>query len=337
MFRAGTRTAMASSVLLAAAAIGVGVLTGGSGPAHGRGALAGAMSSLPESTNVAGFTDWAQVARAGSLTRARERDLVTRSVLIDVAPQLKSTLGIGLGDLQWEVYGQGGFGEVAVARLDRPMPTAALLRRSGYRYNAETKVWSATGRIAGEEAIYGHLALLPRDDVLVLGAGPRAVTATAAVVRGDAASFAGGRAVADAVAPLAGVHTALVQVRGLGCDSTNPSLEPETTRQVTAAQQRFGRVVRYATLARGLRDTASDLQDFRVAMTFRSAAVAAEQAGIRAALSGGPFIGRSGEMADVLRLRSAGSDGRTAVLAYDHPADSHYLMTGQGPLLPASC
>jgi hypothetical protein len=338
MFRAGRRTALAASVVVAAAAIAVGISVGRSGPAHGRGPLAAAMSSLPQSTTVAGFTDWSYVARRGSLNAARERDLVTRSALIDVAPGLASALGLRLRDLQWEVYGQGGFGEAAVVRLKRAMPTAARLRKAGYRQDKSTSVWLATGRLAGKEPIYGAVAVLPRDDVVVLGVGPRAVAAVASVARGQAASFVRNRAVADATSALTGVHTALIQVRGLGCKATEPGRDPETERQVEAAEQRVGgRVVRYSVLARGLRDADSGMQRFFVAMTFPSPAVAAEQARVRGALSIGPFIGRRGDMGEVLRLRSATSDGRTAVLTYDHPADSEYLMTGQGPLLPASC
>ena len=337
MFRAGTRIALAASVVVATAAVAVAVRSGGSGPVHGRGSLAAAMSSLPQSTTVAGFTDWAHVSKYRSLDVARERDLVTRSALIDVAPGLASALGVRLRDLQWEVYAQGEFGEVVVVRPTRAMPTAARLRKAGYKQNRSTSIWSATGRLAADEPIYGYLAMLPRDDALVLGVGPRAVAAVAAVVSGTGASFAQHRAVADAITALGSVNTALVQVRGLGCDATEAGREPETDRQVEAAQQRFGQLARYSVLARGLHDGDSDMQRFLVAMTFRSAAVAAEQARVRSALSHGPFIGRSGDMAEVLRLESAGSDGRTTVLAYDHPADSAYLMTGQGPLLPASC
>ena len=337
MLRGGTRIAIAASMVVAAAALAVGFSAGDSGPAHGRGPLAGAMSSLPASTTVAGFTDWAHVTDRGSLTAARQRDLVTRSALIDVAPGLTAVLGVRLRDLEWEAYGQGGWGEAAVVRLDRNMPTSANLRRAGYRQDARTGVWSATGRLAAQEPIYGHVAVLPRDDILVLGAGPRPVAAIADVVRGRQASFVGDRDVADAVAALADVHTALIQTDGLGCAATAPIRDPETARQVEAAQQRFGKVTQYSVLARGIRDTDTDVQRFRVAMTFPSAAVAAEQARVRSALSHGPFIGRSGNVAEVLRLRSAGSDGRTAMLDYGHPADSQYLMTGQGPLLPASC
>jgi len=337
MFRAGTRIAVAASVIVATAAVVVGVSAGGSGPAHGRGSLAAAMSTLPQSTTVAGFTDWAYVTRQGSLYAAEERDLVTRSALIDVAPGLARVLGLRLRDLRWETYGQGGYGEVAVVGVRRAMPTAARLRKAGYNHDQSTQIWTATGRLAGEEAIYGSVAVLPKDDVLVLGVGRRAVAAAASVVRGTATSFVEARAVADATAALSGTHTALIQAQGLGCSATEPGREPETARQVEAAQQRFGRVQPYSVLARGLRDVDSGPQRFVVAMTFPSAAVAAEQARVRGALSHGPFIGRSGDMAEVLRLRSAISDGRTALLTYAHPTDSEYLMTGQGPLLPASC
>jgi len=339
MFRAGTRVALAASLVIGVAAVVVGISVGGSGPSHGRGPLAAAMSSMPQSTTVAGFTDWSYVARRGSLDTARERDLVTRSVLIDVAPGLASAIGVRLRDLRWEVYGQGqgDFTEAVVVRLKRALPTEARLRRAGYKQNRSTSVWSATGRLAGEEQIYGSVAVLPKDGLLVLGAGPRAVVAVASVVRGDRPSFVRNRAVADATSALAHTHTALIQTRGLGCRATEAGRDPETERQVEAAQQRFGRLARYSVLARGLRDTDSGTQRFFVAMTFPSAAVAAEQARFRGAMSVGPFIGRRGDMGDVLRLRSATSDERTTVLAYDHPADSEYLMTGQGPLLPASC
>lgn len=336
MFRAGTRIALAACVVATAAVAG-GVTYGGSGPVHGRGPLAGAVSVLPQSTTIAGFTDWSYVTRRGSLNTARERDLVTWSALIDVAPGLASTLGVRLRDVRWEIYAKGDFGEAIVVRLNRAAPTEKRLRKAGYRQNASTSVWSATGRLAGEEPIYGSLMVLPKDGVVVMGVGPRSVGAVASVIQGTRPSFTRDRAVADVTTALAGVHTALIQVRGLGCDATEPAREPETERQVDAAEQRFGRVERYSALARGLRDTDSGTQRFSVAMTFASAAVAAEQAHIRGLLSHGPFIGRSGDMAEVLRLRSATSDGRTALLTYDHPADAAYVMTGQGPLLPASC
>ena len=337
MFRAGARTGLAASVVVAAASLVLGVLAGGSGPALGRGPLAAAMSSLPESSTVAGFTDWSYVTQHRSLSDARERDLVTRSALIDDAPGLATALGVRLRDLQWEVYGQGTFGEAVVVRLKRAMPTAERLRRVGYRQNRSTSVWSATGRLGAEEPIYGHVAVLPKDDVLVLGARPGAVRLVASVARGTSESFVQNRAIADATTALAGVHSALIQIGALGCEATEAGRDPDTARQVEAAQQRFGRVERYSVLGRGLRDANSGTQSFLVAMTFPSAAIAAEQARVRGALSHGPFIGRSGDMAEVLRLRSTASDGRTAVLAYDHPADAEYLMTGQGPLLPASC
>jgi hypothetical protein len=96
-------------------------------------------------------------------------------------------------------------------------------------------------------------------------------------------------------------------------------------------------LARYRWLGRGLLDDGSKMQTVVVAMPSKSAEVASRQAEVRAALSTGPFIGRTGDMNEVLRLRSARTHGNTAVLTYAHPVDSDYLMPGRGPLLPASC
>jgi hypothetical protein len=335
MFGVGPRMALAASVVVTAAALGVGVAAGGSAPAEGRGPLAAAVASLPRSTTVASFTDWERVIDHYDLREAMERDLVTRSVIIDDHAGLDRWLGVDVPDVAWEVFGQSPTGEAAVLRLKRSMPTAQRLRKAGYQLR--NGVWVASGRLAAEEPIYASVAVLPHDRVMVIGTGPRAVGATRAVIRGADASFVADRGVASVVQALAGVQTAFIQTSGLGCEATKVAVEPERARQVAAAEARFGRVVPYSVLGRGLRDDRSDIQRFTVAMNFDSAAIAAKQAGIRAALSYGPFLGRSGEMADVLRLRASGSDGSVATLSYDHPADSEYLMTGHGPLMPASC
>lgn len=333
MFRGGPRLALAAGV--AAAAAGLGVAAGGSGPVHGRGPLSGAVSALPASTVNANFTHWDSILRSHTVAEARERDLVTRSAIIDSSSDLEAGLGIRLRDVVWEAYGQGGFGEAAVVRLKRSMPSTAQLRKRGYRPDHE--LWLATGRLAADESLVTVVALMPHDGVIVIGPGRRAVTAMRATIRGTSPSLAGVRSVAEITRELAGVQTALIQTSGIGCETTQVAVDAETERQAAAAEARSGALVAYSVLGRGLRDGASEDQRFVVAMAFGSARVAADQARIRADLSHGAFVGRSGDMADVLRLRSARSDGSTAVLGYDHPADAEYLMTGRGPLLPASC
>src|SRR5689334_21343985 len=81
LFGGGARLALAGVVVAAAAVAGV--AAGGSGPVHGRGPLAGAVSVLPASTVNANFTYWEPILRSHTVAEARERDLVTRSVIID--------------------------------------------------------------------------------------------------------------------------------------------------------------------------------------------------------------------------------------------------------------
>jgi hypothetical protein len=331
------RTAFAASAVAIAAALGVAVGAGGSAPAHGRGGLAAAVATQPSTTTVVGFTEWQHIANRYDVREAKQRDLVTRSVIADDAPGLKRRLGVGVRDIAWEAFGQTPTGDAAVLRLTGAMPSPERLRKAGYEYQPKAGAWSATRRLRPSEVIYAWVVRLPRDGVIVIGSHPGALAAVRDVIAGRAPSLVEDRAVVGVAEALAGVQTAFIQTSGLGCDATEVAVEPERARQVQAAEARFGQVVPHSVLGRGLSDDRSDFQRFQVAMAFKSAAVAAEQAGVREALSHGPFLGRSGDIAEVLRIRSSGSDGRIARLAYDHPADSEYLMTGHGPLMPASC
>lgn len=332
MFRA--RSLVPAVAVIAAAALGI--FLGGSAPVGGRTPLATAVASVPADVTVLGFTDWASIHARYSGFDTGERDLSTRSVLAEGdLGQIRSTLGWELSDLAWEVYAQDRVGDVAVVGLKGDVPSAARLRKAGYEL--KNRVWRATGRLEAQEPLYRFLVPLPKRHVVVMSNGFEAVEKTLAVVEGRSASLANVPNIADTVRALAGVDTALIQAGDLGCDATSAAIDSETTSQVRAAEDRFGKLAQYRWLGRGLSDDGSDLQTFVAAMAFRSAAVASSQVGIREAMSTGPFIGRSGDMSEVLRLTSARSDGNTAVLTYTHPADSDYLMPGRGPLLPLSC
>jgi hypothetical protein len=73
------------------------------------------------------------------------------------------------------------------------------------------------------------------------------------------------------------------------------------------------------------------------AMTFGSAVDATEQAQVRSRLATGPFIGRTGQLDETLRLRSATSDDSTVRLDFAHDPDTDVFMTGTGPVLFATC
>lgn len=327
-------TAVAAAAVTLCAVV-AGVVAGGGAPATGRAPLAAAVSTMPRTMTVVGFTDWRRVTDHYTLSKARERDLVTRSALIDEASEVRRLFGWRLGDVRWEIYGRGPSGGVAVVRLDRALPTDRRLRAAGFRQ--ADGIWHATGRIGAEEHLFNAMELMPRNRLVVMSDHTREVVRAVDVIKSRAPSLASVRAVADAAEALAGAQTALIQVPGLACQSTNAALDVDTASQVRAAEARFGQLARYRMLGRGLTDDGSHVQRFVLAMPFRSASIARRQAEIRAHMSEGPFVGRSEAMSEVLRLRDSRAQGTTAVLSYGHPADAEYLMTGQGPLLPASC
>jgi len=332
MFRA---RALAAVIAVVAAAT-LGYFFGGSAPVGGRTPLATAVASVPADVTVLGFTDWGSILDRYTVGEALDRDLSTRSALADAdLDQLWSVLGWRLRDLAWEAYARDRLGDVAVVALKGDVPSDARLRKAGYQLGG--KVWRATGRLEAEQPLYRFVAPLAKRHLVVMSDGFDAVEKTLAVIEGRRPSLAANPHVAGSVPALAAGATALLQAGDLGCEATTAAIDPDTVNQVRAAQDRFGTLETYRWLGRGLSDDGSRLQTFVVAMPFASAAVASRQADVRAAMSVGPFIGRAGDMSEVLRLRSARTEGSTAVLTYAHPANSDYLMPGRGPLLPASC
>lgn len=332
MFRA--RSLAAVVAVIAAATLGY--FFGGSAPVGGRTPLATAVASVPADVSVLGFTDWASILDRYTVEEALERDLSTRSALADAdLDEIRSVLGWRLEDLAWEAYAQDRIGDVVVVALKGDVPSEARLRKAGYKLGG--KVWRATGRLENQQPLYRFVVPLAKRHLVVMSEGFEAVEKTLAVIEGRRASLAANPHVASTVAALAAGETALLQAGDLGCDATHAAIDADAVDQVRAAQGRFGTLQTYRWLGRGLNDDGSQLQTFVVAMPFKSAAIASRQADVRAAMSVGPFIGRAGNMSEVLRLRSARADGNTAVLTYAHPANSDFLMPGRGPLLPASC
>jgi hypothetical protein len=294
------------------------------------------VASVPADVSVLGFTDWASILDRYTVEEALERDLSTRSARADAdLDEIRSVLGWRLEDLAWEAYAQDRIGDVVVVALKGDVPSEARLRKAGYKLGG--KVWRATGRLENQQPLYRFVVPLAKRHLVVMSEGFEAVEKTLAVIEGRRASLAANPHVASTVAALAAGETALLQAGDLGCDATHAAIDADAVDQVRAAQGRFGTLQTYRWLGRGLNDDGSQLQTFVVAMPFKSAAIASRQADVRAAMSVGPFIGRAGNMSEVLRLRSARADGNTAVLTYAHPANSDFLMPGRGPLLPASC
>lgn len=351
-FKAAKPGVYVVSLLVMALAVGGGWWAAALRP-DTRPALTSALDVLPASTTVVGFTHWEGIRehldlgvvdtskeRAELANSAKSRDLTTRSVIGRDLQGMHDLVGWSPADFEWEVFGQDRVGSADVARLDGSVSfadTRAKLKAAGYREDGP--IWSAPDR-AGIPVVLAHVALVPRQRLVVMSDQRRPIPDVLDVIAGRSQSLAGSQAAADTAEALAGSDSVILQAGRLACGTTAVARDADLERQERTAVERAGSLESYRFSGRGLLERGGSgfsAQRLVFAMTFESAAVASEQARVRARLSTGPFIGRSGSIDDTLRLRSSGVDESTVRLAFAHDPDTDVFMTGTGPALFASC
>jgi hypothetical protein len=304
-----------------------------------RPALTSALDVVPFRSNVVGFTHWSQIRGNVGLDDASRRDLTTRSV-IDGVENMRALFGWTLDDLEWEVYGQDPAGAASVVRLDGSISfddVREKLQSTGYRQDG--RMWSITESSTLPNAL-AHIALLPRQRLLVMSGQSAQIPRVLDVVAGRARSLAASPEAAVTAQALAGSDSVILQGGTLGCASTAVASGDEREQQARTAVDRAGKLEPYRYSGRGVIDSGGSgfsAQRIAFAMTFDSAVEASEQAQVRARLSTGAFIGRTGQTDETLRLRSATADDSTARLDFAHDPDTDVFMTGTGPVLFAAC
>ena len=345
MFGKRTSLRVGVSLLVVAAALAAGWFAAALEP-DARPRLSTALDAVPASTTVLGFTDWASIRdRLGDddlLSEARRRDLSTRSVIGREDPDAqREVLGWTASQAEWEVLGENAKeAAVLVVRLTGSVDFGDLetkLRSAGYQRKGD--VWASGGK-TGVPSLLSQVSLVPRQRLVVASDRGDTVERALDVVHGRARSLARVHSAVDTAQALAGSHSVLLQTGRLGCGTAAVTGEDGRERQARAAEQRAGRLVPYRYSGRGLEERGGSgfgSQRLVFAMTFDTAAEAAEQARVRERLATGPFIGRSGAIGDTLRIDQAGSDAATVHLAFDHDPDTGVFMTGTGPVLFASC
>ncbi|MCW2768573.1 MAG: hypothetical protein JWR27_6 [Aeromicrobium sp.] len=321
-----------------------------------RSSLTSGLDALPAGTQVAGFTDWAAIRSALGLGRASTaagraaltddatlRDLTTRSVIGQAIDEMHRLYGWSAADLDWETYGRATAGSAMVARLSGSVSLDAVktrLSKLGYTRSGDTWTLSSAGRAAvGPDlaSALGFLAVLDRERVVVATDRPAYVPVVVGTIRGDRESLLSVRPAADVASSLAGSDAAVVQGPGFGCSATSLAGKgADVTAQAAAALARAGRLQEPTFTGRGLVEGDPD-QTITFASAFPSPAVAADQARVRAVLARGPFIGRTGRIEDSLTGLEAGAQGSVTTLRFTLDPDRGTYMTGEGPLLFASC
>lgn len=343
-------------LLVIAAAIVGGRWAGDEVAADTRSAMTSALDTLPADTQVAGFTDWSRIrqelgvgssstasGRAALTDDAALRDLSTRSVIGQYSEEMHDAYGWSPADLEWEAYGQAQDGAVMVVRLGETVSFDSVrsrLRELGY--SRDGRVWTLDAESAAVGSALGStlraITLVPRQQLLVAADRAAYVSTVLATIDRDAPSLLGTRSAADVASALAGADSALLQSGPFTCESTSlKDAGADVQAQARAAIDRAGDLVEPEFSGRALDAGSRTRETMRFALGFGSPTQAAQQLRARKTLASGAFIGRSGRIEESLVLRSSSVRGSTALLRFRHDPDSTAYMTGDGPLLFASC
>lgn len=320
--------------------------------ADGRAALAQALAAVPANTRVAGFTDWARIRttlgfdasrdnRDAFLARADGQDYTARSVLSTFSDQMVETYGWSVDDVRWEIYGQASAGSIVVAAMTGSLKASTVvdgLKTLGYTRSGD--VWSIdpaelAGTVPGLAGAFGNIAVDAGKRLIFLSGSAAYLRSVLAV--SDTTSLAGVGAARQAAEPLIGAQSAVISLGRDACEAVGfAGLSEPVRRQARNTVAPLGRLAAYRYGGRAV-FAGGGVPALRFSMTFDSAVQAAGQAAIRRQLTTGRFVGRTGQIGDVLTYRSTRTKGSALMLAFDFDAAKIAVMSGNGPLLFAAC
>jgi len=321
-----------------------------------RAPLSQAMDVLPADTRVAGFTNWSQIrvtfgldeittatGRKSLVDKSFQRDLSARSVLESLTEVMKAKFGWTIADLRWEAYGQATDGAVLAAGMNDGLKVGAVtarLRKLGYVNKGDT--WSiGTDKLSrqapGLPMTFSNIAVLGDERLILLSDSRSYLDRVLTMHRDHDTSLAGVPAARRTATALLGAQSAAVQVGKDACNSAGLGDMPAAVRaQARNTVRPLGELAPLAYGGRGIFDSSGG-QRLRFSLTFESAVQATRQLELRRALSTGPFVGRTGQIGDVLTLRAGHTTGPNATLDFGLEAGKGSFMGNDGPLLFAAC
>ncbi len=170
-----------------------------------------ALATMPDDVQIASFTDWraardniADVSsdstvheRADFFDAAYERDFSTLSLLATYEDAMTRTYGWSVLDLEWEMYGQGREGAVAVLKVPDGFDYAeadATLTELGYPEPGDDGVRAGGPDLMaaiepGLTPQLGYLVLLPDEHLIIASDNAAYAAWTATIAEGDADSL----------------------------------------------------------------------------------------------------------------------------------------------------
>lgn len=320
-----------TTAILATAAL-TALLSGCGASALERGPVTAALSAAPGDAGEASFTDWSRVAEGDLVSAVREglrEDALTRSTLASQALVWEQSFGFSPQALDWELTAYSAAGTVLAVGWSSELAVETVedgLEQAGYERDGDR--WELGAGSVLPAPLTGLMAVVevdPARRTLVAASSPQVFTEDSLLDR---------RGVAEVARSLEGTpRSALFQDGPATCASGGVSGRgTQVAEQGAEAARRAGGLAEPAWSLRAV-----DGERFLVAAAFDSPQTATAQARVRERLSTGPFIGRAGQVEDVLTLTRTESTESVAMLSFTREPTGPSLMSTTGPLLLAGC
>ena len=323
-----------------------------------------ALGTLPAATLRTTYTDWTAV-RTGArgvglgaassrgeveafLTRAHALDVTTGSAVAESTHALQQRFGFSPLVAEWEAFGQGRDGQVAVLRVDDAVDLTGVERRLRGLGYTPPRSGSGTGGtwVGGADLVaqidpeltpvQQNVAVLPDQHLVVMSDNAAYLSAATSVVTGSEpalADDAGVRSLAEA----AGDPVAATQwTSTFACeDLSMGSADEEDQRVGDRLVARAGDVSPLAGLVMGQRADRSLV----FALHFETSDQASRNLQPRVALAAGDAPGQGGSFSERFTIASGTADGRDVVLVTEPTRRGASVLSdlSSGPVLFATC
>jgi len=321
-----------------------------------------AVGLLPDDTLRVSFTDWTQLSEqldgagitASSepaameefLERAFDEDLIATSSLADSFTALAAAYGVTPLDAEWEAYGQGRDGSVALLRLGDDVDLDDLrdrLEALGYEVPpggaSSEGTWVGSPELVAKQdpiltPLQQHLAVVEDQNLFVMSDRPEYVDVAVAAVTGDDPDLASVDGVTELV-DIAGEPTdAEIWARDFACEDLAMAQADPSDR--TRGQQLTEDAGGVHPL-QGLVFAQQADHTLTVGMQFSDDDQASADLQPRTDLARGEAPGQGGSFSDRFTVADATAQGSTVTLTLD-PREGRVLSDlQQGPVLFATC
>lgn len=323
-----------------------------------------AVTSLPESTLRATYTDWASVrSLAGGsdldaastsrdvgdfLSKAYDLDLTGTSAVVESTYAMNRRYGFSPIDAEWEMFGQSREGQVVVMKLDESVDLEGVernLRSLGYTPPSSGAgnggVWTGSADLVATidgslTPVMQNVVVLPSEGVVLLSDNQAYASSSASVVTGSAAGLDEVPGTSSLAAAAESPVSAVLFASDFACEALSMASADEDDQALADdLVASAGGVSPLAGVVFALQPDRSMV----VGMHFEESSQASDDLRPRTALATGEAPGQGGTFPERFRVEEAAADGEEIVMQLEPAADDLPLLSDltQGPLLFASC